>query len=140
MATLTLNGIARYLRKLDICMMVTQSPRGVLNSRPMSNNGDVSYKGDSYFFTYEGSQKIKDITANPQVSLNFEGEKEMYISITGKAKLIRNRPQLQDHWVDSLKQWFKQGLDTPGIVLIHVKGSKLKYWQKNKEGELKITG
>jgi len=140
MATLTLNGIARHLRKLDICMMVTQSPRGVLNSRPMSNNGDVSYKGDSYFFTYEGSKKIKDITANPQVSLNFEGEKEMYISITGKAKLIRNRAQLEEHWLDSLKQWFKQGLDTPGIVLIHVKGSKLSYWQKNKQGELKITG
>lgn len=140
MSTLTLTGIARHLRQLDICMMVTQSPRGVLNSRPMSNNGDVSYKGDSYFFTYEGSQKIKDITANPQVSLNFEGGNEMYISITGKAKLLRNRAQLENHWMDSLKQWFKQGLDTPGIVLIHVKGGKVKYWQKNKQGELKITG
>lgn len=104
MATLTLNGIARQMRTLDICMMVTRSPRGLLNSRPMSNNGDVSYKGESYFFSYEGSQKINDITANPQVSLNFEGEKEMYITITGKAKLIRNRAQLEDHWKDSLKQ------------------------------------
>ncbi len=139
MATLTLPGIARHMRNLDICMMNTQSARGGLNSRPMSNNGDVTYKGDSYFFSYEGSQKIKDITANPQVSLNFEGEKELYITITGKAKLIRNRTQMEEHWVDSLGQWFKQGLDTPGIVLIQVKGTKLKYWQKNKEGEIKIA-
>jgi len=139
MATLTLAGIARHMRKLDICMMTTQSPRGILNSRPMSNNGDVSYKGDSYFFTFEGSQKIKDIEANPQLSLNFEGDKQLYISITGKAKLIRSKPQIEEHWIDSLSQWFSKGLDTPGIVLIHVKGSKLKYWQKNKEGEIKIS-
>ncbi len=139
MATLTLTGIARHMRKLDICMMNTQSPRGVINSRPMSNNGDVTYKGDSYFFSYEGSQKIKDIVANPQVSLNFEGENGLYITIMGKAKLIRNKPQLETHWLDDLKQWFRQGLDTPGIVLIHVKGSRLKYWQKNKVGEIKIT-
>lgn len=138
MATLSLTGVARHMRKLDICMMITQSGRGVLNSRPMSNNGDVTYKGDSYFFTYEGSQKVKDITANPQVSLNFEGAKEMYISIAGKAKLIRTRAQMEEHWMDSLKQWFKDGLDTEGIVLVHVKGSILKYWQKNKQGEIKI--
>lgn len=140
MATLTLAGIARRMRKLDICMMTTHSSRGALTSRPMSNNGDVSYKGDSYFFTFVDSQKIKDIEANPWVSLNFEGEKQMYISISGKAKLIRAKAKMEEHWIDSLGQWFKQGLDTPGIILIHVKGSKLKYWQKEKEGEIKIPG
>ena len=138
-STLSLTGIARHMRKLDICMMNTQSPRGGINSRPMSNNGDVTYKGDSYFFTYEGSQKIKDITATPQVSLNFEGEKGLYIIITGKAKLIRAKAQMEEHWIDSLRQWFKDGLNTPGIVLIHVKGQKIKYWQKNKEGEIKVA-
>lgn len=138
MATLTLTGIAQHLRKLDICMMTTQSARGVLTSRPMSNNGDVSYKGDSYFFTYEGSQKVKDIETNPQVNLSFEGPNELYIGITGKAKLIRSRTQMEPHWMDSLKQWFKQGLNTPGIVMIHVKGTRLTYWQRAKEGEIKI--
>jgi len=69
--------MARYMRQLDICMMVTQSKRGILNSRPMSNNGDVKYNGSSYFFTYEGSKKIKDIEANPQVNLNFEGKNDL---------------------------------------------------------------
>ncbi len=130
--------IARYMRKLDICMMITQSARGTLNSRPMSNNGDVKYDGNSYFFTYEGSQKIKDIATNSQVSLNFEGKNNLYITITGKAKIIRSKSAIEEHWMDSLKQWFKQGVDTPGIVLLQVKATKLRYWQKNKEGELKI--
>ena len=139
MATLSLTTIARHMRDLDICMMVTVSKRGNCNSRPMSNNRDVKYRGDNYFFTYEGSQKIKDIEANPQVSLNFEGKKDLYISVSGRANLIRNKASFEQHWDKSLNQWFKDGIDTPGIVLIHVKGRELKYWQKNKEGKLKLN-
>src|SRR5215203_3216892 len=87
MAAIKLGDISKKMRKLDICMLTTQTGRGVLNSRPMSNNGDVEYDGNSYFFTYEGSQKIKDIENNPQVSLSFNGPKDLYLAITGKAKL-----------------------------------------------------
>lgn len=138
MATYTLATLARSMRQLDICMMVTQSKTGSLNSRPMSNNGDVKYNGNSYFFTYEGSQKIKDIEINKQVSLNFEGPNELYLSVAGKAKLIRNKNQFAEHWVDGLQQWFNKGIDTPGMVLIHVKGSQVQYWQKNKAGKIKL--
>ena len=138
MATLTLTGIARHMRKLDICMMVTETARGGLNSRPMSNNRDVTYKGDSYFFTYEKTGKIKDLETNPNVCLNYEGEKGLFISIMGKAKLVRRKAAFEEHWDDSLNQWFKQGIDTPGIVLIHVKGNKLRYWQREKEGEISL--
>jgi general stress protein 26 len=138
MANYTLATMARHMRQLDICMMVTQSGRGILSSRPMSNNGDVKYDGSSYFFTFEGSQKIKDIEASPQINLNFEGKNDLYLSITGKAKLIRNKAMFAEHWVDSLQQWFKEGIETKGMVLIHVKGEQLHYWQKNKEGKIKL--
>ena len=104
----------------------------------MSNNGDVKYNGSSYFFTYEGSQKIKDIELNPHVNLNFEGKDGFYLAVTGKAKLIWDKGMFAQHWLDSLKQWFKDGIDTPGMVLIHVKGNELHYWQKNKEGKIKL--
>src|SRR5215213_1271440 len=104
MATLSLIRISRHMRKLDICMMVTESKRGGLNSRPMSNNRDVTYKGDSYFFTYQGSQKIKDLEASPHVSLNYEGENGLFITITGKARLIRDQASFEEHWVDSLQR------------------------------------
>jgi general stress protein 26 len=138
MATYSLATIARYMRKLDICMMVTQSKRGVLNSRPMSNNGDVKYSGHSYFFTYEGSQKIKDIEINPQVSLNFEGDNGLYISLNGKAKLIRNKTAFAEHWIPGLEQWFPDGIESEGMVLIDVKGRQVHYWQKNKEGKINL--
>jgi general stress protein 26 len=140
MATLSLSTITRHMRQLDICMMVTVSKRGPLNSRPMSNNKDVNYKGDSWFFSYSNTQKIKDIDANPNVNLNFEGDKDLFISISGKAKLIRDKAIFEKHWVDSLNQWFPEGVDTKGLVLIQVKGKKLQYWQREKEGKIKIEG
>jgi general stress protein 26 len=138
MATLSLSTLTKHMRQIDICMMVTISKRGSLNSRPMSNNKDVNYKGDSWFFTYEKTRKVKDLQENPNVSLNFEGDKDLFISIAGKAKIIRNKEIFEKHWVDSLNQWFPDGVDTKGMVLIQVKGIKLEYWQRDKEGKIKI--
>lgn len=138
MATISLPEMAKHMRQIDICMMTTQPKRGSLNSRPMSNNKDVTYSGDSYYFTYEKSKKVKDILANPNVSLNFEGTGGLYISISGKAKLIRDKGILEEHWVDSLDQWFENGVNTKGIVLIHVKGTRLSYWHKMEQGQLRV--
>ena len=139
MPTLSLTALAKHMKQLDICMMTTNSKRGSMNSRPMSNNRDVTYKGDSYFFTYEKTGKIKDLEANPAVCLTFEGKDGLYMSVAGKAKLIRNKEAFKDHWQDSLNQWFPEGPETKGIVLIHMKGSMLKYWQREKEGCISLT-
>lgn len=139
MSTLSLKALAKEMRQLDICMMTTNTKRGSLNSRPMSNNRDVTYKGDSYFFTYEKTGKIKDLEANPAVCLNFEGKKDLYISVAGKAALIRNKAKFKEHWQESLNQWFPEGPETKGIVLIRVKGTMLKYWQREKEGSIALN-
>jgi general stress protein 26 len=41
------------MKEIDICMFLTRTARGKMNCRPMSNNRDVTYKGDCYFFTLE---------------------------------------------------------------------------------------
>ncbi|MBC7867747.1 MAG: pyridoxamine 5'-phosphate oxidase family protein [Gloeobacteraceae cyanobacterium ES-bin-316] len=138
MKTFSLATLASHMKELDICMMVTQGKRSGLNSRPMSNNKDVTYKGDSYFFTYEKSAKVKELEANTSVSLIFEGKEDLFISVMGKAKLIRNKNSFAEHWVDSLAQWFKDGIETKGMVLIHVKATKIKYWQNEKQGEIAV--
>ena len=133
-----LDAVSKKMKKLDICMMTTQTKTGLLTSRPMSNNGDVEYNGNSYFFTYEGAKTVKDIAENPSVNLSFSGANDLYISIVGKAKLIRTKAKMEEHWLKELEQWFKDGLDTAGIVMIHVKANRIKYWQREDEGEVKI--
>ena len=126
------------MSKLDICQLTTQTTRGYLTSRPMSNNGDVEYDGNSWFFTYEKSRTVQDILENKQVNLSFAGPKGLYISVAGQAKIIRSKTLMAEHWLPELKQWFKDGIDTPGIVMIHVKGRRIKYWQQAEEGEITI--
>jgi general stress protein 26 len=54
-----LKEIASKISKLDICMLTTRTTGGMLTSRPMSNNGDVEYDGNSYFLTFDQSQTVK---------------------------------------------------------------------------------
>jgi general stress protein 26 len=134
----SLGAVSKKMQKLDICMMTTKSKTGQLSSRPMSNNGDVEYNGNSFFFTYEGAKTVKDITENAAVNLSFAGPKDLYISIVGTAKLIRTKAKMEEHWLKELEQWFKDGLDTEGIVMIHVKAKRIKYWQNEEEGEVHV--
>lgn len=133
-----LRDISAKMKKLDICMFTTVGGLGSMSSRPMSNNGEVEYDGHSYFFTWEKSRLAKDIMANPQVSLSFEAPKQLFISVAGKARLIRSRSKMEPFWLKELEQWFKEGIDTPGLVMIHVKANRIRYWQKEEQGEVKL--
>lgn len=120
-------------------MMTTKTTRGAMQSRPMSNNGDVKYDGNSYFFTYEDSQKVKDLKKDASVNLSFEAKGGMFINVMGKGRLITSKTIMQEHWLPSLKQWFKDGIDTEGIVMIVVKATRIKYWYKMEMGEVKVS-
>ena len=138
MATKKLGTLAKKMKDHDICMMSTNGSRGVVNTRPMSNNRDVKYNGESFFFSYMDTRKVKDIQRSAAVSLSFTGSSGSYIIVNGKARLIKDKTTWEEHWDDSLNQWFKKGVDTPGIVLIAVKASHIKYWDKYKEGDIEL--
>jgi len=118
--------------------MATQASDGRITCRPMSNNGDVEYDGNSYFYTYEESEVVKELSANKNINLSFQGEDMLFISITGKGELIKEKNMIKEHWVNSLNKWFDQGSETPGITMIHVKADTIKYWLKEEQGEVKI--
>jgi general stress protein 26 len=40
------------------------------------------------------------------------------------------------HWTSDLDRWFVNGVDTPGIVLIKVKATRITYWDGEEEGEV----
>ena len=138
MAAKKLGFIAKKMKDLDICMMSTSGPRGAINTRPMSNNRDVKYNGDSFFFSSVDTRKVKDIKRSASVTLSFTGTGGFYIIVDGKARLIKDKKMWQQHWDASLDNWFPQGIETPGIVLIAVKANHIKYWNKYKEGDIEV--
>lgn len=138
MADKTLKDVSKIMKDIDICMLSTTTAHGALASRPMSNNGEVEYDGNSYFFTWKGSRASKDIEKDNHVNLGFQGKNDIYISVSGKAELSAERKEMEDHWLPELDQWFEKGLDTPGVVMIKVIADRIKYWQKEEEGEVKL--
>jgi general stress protein 26 len=133
--SLNLSDIAQKMRHLDIATFTTVTDGGALASRPMSNNGDVAFDGNSYYFTFDASRTVADIEKNPQVSLGFEDGDGLYVTVAGEAELIRDKAAFEAHWVPDLDRWFAQGADTPGVVLVKVKARHVKYWQGEESGE-----
>ncbi|KAA0970450.1 pyridoxamine 5'-phosphate oxidase [Aureimonas fodinaquatilis] len=144
MTDLTMEELSEKLGKIDFCMLNTVGGRGRINTRPMSNNGDVEYDGDSWFFTYEDTEKVGDIQRTPDVSLTFTappsllGKPGIFIAVEGEAILVRDKAQFEAHWVKDLDRWFPDGVDTPGILLIKVSARTLEYWDGEENGRMDV--
>jgi len=145
MAELTLQDISEKMRDIDFAMLSTRTQGGAIAARPMSNNRQVEYDGDNFFFTLQDTGTVRDITGDANVGLGFQGKsgalgmKPFFITIQGKAELIREKGEFAEHWTDDLDEWFKEGVDTPGLVLIKVHADRLHYWDGYHEGEIDLT-
>src|SRR6201996_9440518 len=142
MSKKTLAQIAKQMAGIDIAILSTHAEGGEIANRPMSNNGDVTYDGTSYYFTYEQARAVSDIQRNPKVALGFSSEAGIfsdgvYVAVEGAAELIRDKAAFQQHWTSDLDEWFDNGVDTPGIVLIKVKATRVTYWKGREEDEVK---
>lgn len=140
---LTVNDISDVLKSIDICIMTTRASDGSLESRPMSNNRDVDYHGDSYFFALGDTRVVQDITRAPQVCLGYDGRdglfgKHFYVCVAGEASLITDKATMKRHWVPDLEAWFEDGIDTEGLTMIKVHAHHIRYWKGMEEGEITL--
>jgi general stress protein 26 len=135
----TVKKVAKLMRDLDICMLTTSSARGGLHARPMSNNGQVEFDGDVWFFSAADSRKVREIEASPRVHLSYADlERSRFISMAGRARIVRNAKKKQQLWLKELDRWFEDGPDSEAIVLIKVTPTLVSYWTRNDEGEVRL--
>ena len=141
---MSLKDLAEKIGDIDFTMLSTRAEGGEIAARPMSNNGDVEYDGDSWFFTWEESRLVDDIKREPRIGLSLQGKggllgkPPIFIAIEATAELIRDKAIFEEHWNTDLERWFKQGVDTPGVVLIKAHAERIKYWDGEDEGEVKV--
>ena len=135
----SIKTLAEKMKNLDFCMMITQDGRGSLHSRPMSNNRKVEYDGNSWFFTNEDTHKVRQIEADPKVSLIYQTDDMLFIECYGHASIIRQKSILQEKWIDELSRWFPEGVETPGLCMVKVTATRVQFWHKEEEGEYKAS-
>lgn len=145
MADLSLKDVSEKMRDIDFAVLSTRTEGGAIAGRPMSNNRNVDYDGDSYFFTLDDTRTVADIRRDPQVGLGYQsksgmlGMKPFFITVEGRASLIQDKTAFAEHWTKDLDAWFKEGIDTPGLTLVKVSAERLHYWDGYDEGEIDLA-
>ena len=128
--------LAGLMKEMDFCMMTTVDAHGRLCSRPMSNNRDVSFDGDSWFFAFADSQQAQQIEANPAVNLAYSQPDEiLFISLVGTGEIVRDDRKKKKLWHKELERWFVNGPEDDSVILIKVSAQHATYWGKDGEGE-----
>jgi general stress protein 26 len=55
-------------------------------------------------------------------------DEQRYASLSGRAKVVRDRAKIEELWKPELKAWFPEGTETPDIALLKVTVAHAEYW------------
>ncbi len=122
-----LQKIKELAQSIDFCMLTTRDADGLMSARPMSTQ-EVDEAGTVWFFTSD--DQFGALSAHgDDVLLSYSSPaKHSYLTINGKALLVKDKAKMQELWKDILKAWFPQGLETPGIALLKITPDNAHYW------------
>ncbi len=132
--------IAPIIRAIDICFLSTVNSDGHVHARPMSNNGEVEWDGDSWFFAPADGRAVSEISTNPAVVTAYRAEEGFKIVVVTGSASIENDPSLkQRYWLADLDRWFPNGPDDPNVVLIRVNAEHADWWTEEGSGSSDLT-
>jgi general stress protein 26 len=116
------------IKDVKIAMMTTVDTDGTLHSRPMYSI-EADEHGDLWFFTQIQSPKMTEVSRDNEVNLGYSDPgSQTYVSVAGKAEIVRDKSKIEEKWSEPLRAWFPEGKDDPQIALIRVHPSKGEYW------------
>lgn len=123
--------IWNLIRKTKVGMLTTLNgnEKNSLHARPMSLVQDA-YDGTLYFFTSKSSGKVYEVTNDEkEVCVTFSNPSEqVYVSLSGQAKLTQNKELISKYWSDGVAAWFPDGIDDPDVAILEVKINKGEHW------------
>lgn len=132
--------VAELVKRARISMLTTMTADGRHVSRPMAVQ-ETEFDGDLWFFTFEQSDKVRQVTANPQVNVAFANEKKSeWTSIAGTAEVVHDRAKAEQLWSAPMKVWFADGLDTEGLTLLKIHAESAEYWDSPSSNVVKLIG
>ena len=108
--------------------MLTTEDGDQLRARPMVAAQEV-FGGTLWFFTRASSHKVTEVEQDQRVGVTYaDPSKQDYVSLSGRARLVRDRGTIDAHWQESLRTWFPKGKDDPDIAILKVDVQAAEYW------------
>jgi general stress protein 26 len=134
--------IAELIKDVRVCMLTTAEQDGTLRSRPMATQelkGD--FEGVLWFFTEIDSGKVDEVERERHVNLAYSkpGD-QVYVSISGNARIMRDRAKAAELWTPVLKAWFPKGLEDPQLALLRVEATEAEYWEAPHGAVVRVVG
>ena len=123
----SIEKIRELTEGIDFCMLTTMDG-GVLRSRPMSTQ-QFEFDGDLWFFTSDNTHKIEEIEKDNRVNAAYSNpDDNVYLSISGRAEVVKDKAKIEELWSPVLKAWFPEGLDDPHLCLLKIPVEQAEYW------------
>jgi general stress protein 26 len=132
--------LAKLIKGIRVAMLTTIEADGCLRSRPMQTQ-DTAFDGTLWFFTWVDSAKVHEIQRDQHVNLAYANPSdEVYVSVSGTARLVRDRAKIEELWNPIHKAWFPKGVDDPNIGLLRVDVEKAEYWDSPSSKVVQLIG
>jgi general stress protein 26 len=132
--------LSELIKDIRIAMLTTQAPDGSLRGRPMATQ-DAPFDGELWFFTGAGSPKVDEIEEEHHVHLSYASpEDNRYVSVSGRASVVRDRNKAEELWSPAMKAWFPDGLDDPDLALLRVQVEGAEYWDSPSSTMVHVVG
>jgi general stress protein 26 len=133
--TEAIERIRDMVDKAETCFFCTAVSRGSSGAtRPMAVQ-KVDGDGTLWFLSAADSHKNRELEEDPAVRLFFQvSEHAGFMTLTGRARITRDRRKIRELWSPILKTWFTEGEDDPRITVIAVSPTGGYYWD-NKHGK-----
>jgi general stress protein 26 len=132
--------LAKMIHGITYAMMTTMDGEGNLRSRPMATQ-NTEFDGTLWFFTGASMAKVDEIAHDQHVNVSYAqpGENK-YVSVSGRAQLVRDRAKIDELWNPMYKAWFPKGKDDPETALIRVDVDKAEYWDSPSSSMVHMVG
>ena len=124
----TRQKVLDMLEDFDAAMMVTHTPSGPLDCRPMYvAELEVDRGGPIWFITSAESRKVVELARNAETLLIFQNAGRS-LAVWGRGHIEGNPDRIRRLWKDSFRAWFPGGVDDPDIRLIAVHPHSAEFW------------
>jgi general stress protein 26 len=116
------------IKHIKIAMLTIKDDHGTLRSMPMITM-KTECEGNIWFFTNLDSDKVGEIERNSTINLSYtDQEEEVYVSISGRATVVKDNYKMQELWKPVLEEWFPGGLADNDLALLRIEMEHAEYW------------
>lgn len=120
--------LKEMIRDVEIAMLTTVAKDGTLHGRPMATN-EIDADGSLWFFARRSAATAMESVSACRASVTYcDPTRNMYVTVSGSARLLNDRKKMSELWDPRLAAWFPKGIEDPEMRLLHVSMERAEYW------------